>query len=282
MQICDSINQIAEITHSFLRKGKSIGLVPTMGALHEGHMTLVDRAKKENDISVITIFVNPIQFNSHHDLVNYPRDIEKDLNMLQKAKADYVFTPKTFDMYPQKPRVTIEFGEAGNVLEGKYRPDHFKGVGILVLKLLNIIKPSSAYFGLKDIQQFLLIQQMCYDFNCHTKIVGVETQREANGLAFSSRNKLLSREGIAIATNISHGLYQTKNLVEKKHDIKKIKKKIKMFYAQVEGLNVEYFDVFCPLTFKKISDYEGHKEMIVCISAYVENVRLIDNLYLHL
>jgi len=260
----------------------SIGLVPTMGALHKGHLELISRSKADNDLTVASIFVNPIQFNNSEDLKNYPRTIEKDLQLLRELAVDLVFTPSESDLYPNKPSISIHFGQMANVLEGQFRPRHFDGVGIVVSKLLNIVNPCRAYFGLKDLQQFLLIKKMCAELSFQNEIVGVETVREKTGLAMSSRNQRLSDSGKLIATSIYEGLNQIKHRISEGEELKNTLQAANDFYRKVDGLELEYVAAVDPSNFAVITSAQGLQELAVCFAGYVEGVRLIDNLYLRL
>lgn len=261
---------------------QTVGLIPTMGALHKGHFKLIQKSKSENDVTVVSIFVNPIQFNNQEDLKNYPRDLDKDLIQLEKHNVDFVFTPKEDDLYPSKPKISIDFGKMAEVLEGKFRNQHFEGVGIIVSKLLNIIQPTSAYFGLKDLQQYLLIKHMCKDLNFQSKIIGVETEREPNGLALSSRNRRLSNEGIEIASNLHSGLQIISEGYYNKKDLEELMLLVDNHYQSIEGLEIEYLEAVHANTLESVSSFNDASELAVCVAGYVEGVRLIDNLYLRL
>ena len=177
---------------SLQNEGKSIGLVPTMGALHDGHASLVEKANAENDVVVVSIFVNPTQFNDPSDLEHYPRTLDQDLELLRTLEADLVFVPSVKEMYPEEETQTFDLGELDRVMEGKHRKGHFNGVAQIVSKLFLLIHPHRAYFGQKDLQQLALIRTITKELNFGLEIVSVKTMREADGLAMSSRNMLLS------------------------------------------------------------------------------------------
>ncbi|MBC6426149.1 MAG: pantoate--beta-alanine ligase [Ekhidna sp.] len=266
---------------SFSRR-LSIGFVPTMGALHQGHSALISKSKNENDVTVVSIFVNPAQFNNSEDLNNYPRPLEKDLNQLDSLNVDYVFTPDEEELYPQKQTISIDFGNMAKVLEGQFRPGHFNGVGIIVSKLLHIVSPTRAYFGLKDLQQFLLIRRMCEELHFQVEIVGVETVREKSGLAVSSRNQRLSQDGKEVAKNIYKGLKKIEEGIHSGSPLDYLLEKSKNFYRKLNGLEVEYLEVITPSNMNSVTSYQNLKELAVCFAGYVEGIRLIDNLCLQL
>ena len=272
---------IFNVTSALKKEGKSIGLVPTMGALHEGHFTLVRESTKVNDVTVVSIFVNPLQFNKKEDLLAYPRNLEQDLEMLESLNVDYAFTPGEKDLYPSEPSLSIRFGELENVLEGAFRPGHFAGVGVVVSKLFHIVQPDRAYFGLKDLQQFLLIKKMCVELNFPLEVMGVDTVREASGLAMSSRNLRLSEQGKAVAAKLYQGLQKARRSIEKREPVGEVVRSVMDFYNEIPELEMEYFEVVDGSTLRSVEDYE-HSELAVCLAAYVEGVRLIDNLYLQL
>ncbi|MFH2141646.1 MAG: pantoate--beta-alanine ligase, partial [Bacteroidota bacterium] len=194
MKICTTIDEIICLLKDYRTKNIKTGMVPTMGALHAGHISLVEKSVSENDITIVSIFVNPIQFNNPKDLKNYPRTLEKDLEMLDKTKCDIIFSPNAKEMYPEKDNIQFNFGDLGSVMEGKFRPGHFNGVAIIVKKLFDIVKPDSAYFGKKDFQQLAIIKALVKEIKSPVRIVSCKTIREDDGLAMSSRNTLLSQE----------------------------------------------------------------------------------------
>ncbi|MEO1256057.1 MAG: pantoate--beta-alanine ligase, partial [Bacteroidota bacterium] len=206
MRVISALKELSSFVFSINIEEKSIGFVPTMGALHKGHLSLIRRSIEENNVTIVSIFVNPLQFNDSKDLEKYPRTLREDLDLLRNLSVDIVFTPSEKDFYNTKPLVSINFGGMAQRLEGKFRKGHFEGVGVVVSKLLHLAMPSKAYFGLKDLQQYLLIKQMCQDLSFPCEIVGVETEREPSGLALSSRNRRLSTEGLEVASNIYKGL----------------------------------------------------------------------------
>jgi len=277
MQIYDNVQGIRAHLAKEKRKGHTIGLVPTMGALHEGHISLV-RSARACDVVVASVFVNPLQFNQQEDLDKYPRDIEGDLAALG-SHCDVVFIPSVKDMYPTVPLVQVDFGEMAKRLEGVFRPGHFSGVGVVVSKLFNIITPDKAYFGLKDLQQFLLIRQMAYDFSLPVEVIGCPIVREKSGLAMSSRNQRLSEQGKQVASHIYAGLQLAQDSYQKNKSLPETKSAVLGYYQSVKGLSVEYLE-FVDAQLEQLTSFDKSETISVCVAAYVEDVRLIDNLYL--
>lgn len=277
MLIYDNVSEIRAYLSGIRQSGKTIGLVPTMGALHNGHLTLINEAKK-CDVVVVSIFVNPLQFNQTEDLDKYPRQLESDIEML-KPLCDVLFVPSEVSMYDSVPEVSLDFKEMGRVLEGAFRPGHFNGVGVVVTKLFNIIQPDFAYFGLKDLQQYLLIKQMVKDLSIPVEIVGCPIARETSGLAMSSRNLRLSERGKEKAAHLYEGLSMAKELVEKNKPLPETKSEVMGFYKSVDGLEIEYLE-FVDQSLKIQSTLPNGQQVAICVAGYVEGVRLIDNLYL--
>lgn len=276
------LDALSETISAFVADGKTIGFVPTMGALHEGHLSLVQKSIEQNEITVVSIFVNPLQFNSSKDLEQYPRVLEEDLKLLEAQKVDVVFTPPEEEFYASKPKVSIDFGELANSLEGEYRSGHFEGVGVVVSKLLHLTNPTRAYFGLKDLQQFLLIRRMCYDLNFPSEIIGVETVRENSGLALSSRNRLLSELGKNTAGIIYKGLEIIRSGIQNHEPLSRLLERARKLYSETNNFELEYLEAVDTQSLAKVDSYSDLDELAVCVAGYVEGVRLIDNLYLRL
>ena len=262
------------------KKGMKIGLVPTMGALHEGHMELIKQARTHTEYVIVSIFINPLQFNQNDDFLNYPSNPIKDLNKLKNAGVDLLFSPDAKLIYPKKPTVKIDFGSISRSLEGAFRLGHFEGVGIIVMKLFNLIKPNFAFFGLKDLQQYILIKNLIKEFSYPIKLIGVPTVRDANGLALSSRNVHLSQSGFTIASQIYKGLVWAKNNFESLQSSQVLILKLKKFYQKQKGLSIEYCEILNFDTFKPIKSLPGKRRVTLCVAAYVEGVRLVDNIFL--
>ncbi|MEM6736420.1 MAG: pantoate--beta-alanine ligase [Bacteroidota bacterium] len=261
-------------------KDEKVGFVPTMGALHDGHLELVKKCVRENQISVVSIFVNPAQFNDAEDLATYPKDLKRDIKKLDALNVDYLFTPTDEQLYPNEPLVSIDFGNLSKRMEGKFRKGHFKGVGMVLGKLFHIINPDCAYFGLKDLQQYLLIKRMCADLNFPVEIIGIDTVREPNGLAMSSRNRRLSKNGLETASALYNGLDLIKKGLRKGVIIEALLSEATHYYDSINGLEIEYLEAVNPTDLKTVTSQEGLGELAVCVAGYVEGIRLIDNLYL--
>ncbi len=259
--------------------GKSIGFVPTMGALHEGHLSLVRASLMQCDVTVVSIFVNPEQFNNSVDFENYPVQIQADLAQLKLLGCDLLFRPPVEEIYPSRPVVSIRFGVMEEVLEGAYRPGHFRGVGIVVAKLFNILQPDKAFFGLKDLQQYLLIQKMSTVLNFPLEVVGCPTVREPSGLALSSRNVRLSAAGRDTASAIYTGLAELKKKLQL-HPLTELLRALRVYYQSIDGLKLEYAEAVDAVTLEPLHVYHPNIPAAICVAAYVEGVRLIDNLYL--
>ncbi|XOV92881.1 MAG: pantoate--beta-alanine ligase [Bacteroidota bacterium] len=279
MQLIQSPGEILAKMKALKRDALRVGLVPTMGALHEGHKALVDQSVKDNDITVTSIFVNPTQFNNPEDLARYPKTLEADLHKLKEWHCDIVFAPNDQDIYPKRPIIKLEFGKLSEVLEGEFRPGHFNGVGIIVMKLLNLVMPDKAYFGLKDFQQYLIVKELVANFSVPSEIVGIPIQRLKSGVAISSRNQNLSSEGLLVAANIYRGLEKARELILGNRSITDTINLTKDFYRSIAGLEIEYFEIVDPETLQK-TDKWNHESILLSVAGYVEGVRLIDNLYL--
>lgn len=280
MLVIASPQEVNSYVSDLILAGKQIGLVPTMGALHEGHFSLVRRSRQENDVTIVSIFVNPRQFNNAEDLANYPRPIQTDLEALKQLGVEMVYTPTVEAMYPQEPKASVHLGKMAEVLEGAFRPGHFNGVGLIVLKLFNQIRPTRAYFGLKDLQQYLLVRQMVADFSLNLEVIGLPTIRETSGLALSSRNSRLSAKGREIAISISQGLKIGQTLLESGKSTDETKHTLFTFYSQVSGLDIEYLEVVDVNDLSPAQSQTPTDSLAVCVAAFVEGVRLIDNVYL--
>ncbi len=267
-----------QTSQEHLKKGKTIGFVPTMGALHEGHLSLVRRAKQENDITTVSIFVNPIQFGPSEDFERYPRDREGDLEKLQKEKTDVTFIPEISSMYPERFLTHIEVNEISGRLCGAFRPNHFRGVATVVTKLLNIVKPTRVYFGQKDFQQSVIIKQLVRDLDIGVDVVVCPTVREQDGLAMSSRNAYLSEEQRKAATVIYECLKEASDLVKSGIvDGIFIKGFMQERILNVPGISsVDYAGVYNPETMVEMSEING--DILLAIALKIGNTRLIDNM----
>lgn len=249
-----------------------------MGALHEGHLTLIAEAKKNTDIVICSIFVNPTQFNDPKDFERYPRNYSHDAELLEKAGCDVLFLPDVKAIYPDLSyQLDIDFGYLETILEGHYRPGHFKGVGMVVKRLFELVCPHDAYFGLKDYQQFMVIKKLVELFNFSIQLHGVETVREKNGLAMSSRNKLLNPEELEVALVLSKVLQQSKLHYTTK-TIDQIKADVQLEFAKYSILKLEYFEFADAQNLKIIQHKNETQNPIALIAAFVGKIRLIDNL----
>ena len=263
------------------KKHLKIGLVLTMGALHSGHYSLIERAIIESEVVVVTIFVNPTQFNDREDFKKYPHDIEKDLMELRSLlrKEDMVFIPDNKEMYPEPDLLVFDFGHLDKIMEGSHRPGHFNGVAQIVSKFLNIIKPDLAYFGEKDLQQLVIIRKLVEMTNMRVQIVGCPIIREPDGLAMSSRNQLLSVEERKEAVKVYQALSQAFNLADK-IPVETLKKNTIGFINNSSILTVEYFEIVNGENLLPIKKWIKNKHVFACIAVKAGNVRLIDNIRL--
>ncbi|MCF8299370.1 MAG: pantoate--beta-alanine ligase [Saprospiraceae bacterium] len=273
------INTIADIKSALIlekEKNKTIGFVPTMGALHDGHLSLIQKAKQDNDIVVCSIFVNPIQFNNKEDLEKYPRVITNDIKLLQNNDCDYLFNPSVDEMYPKPDDTIFDFGHLDKVMEGNSRPGHFNGVAIVVKKLFEIIEPHKAYFGEKDFQQLLIIKKLTEICKLNVEIIPYPIIREKDGLAMSSRNLRLSKHGREIAPNIFKVLAEAKTL-KNKLSVLEMKEFVNKKINNFQEMEIEYFEIANAETLLPIKDWHDSKIAIGCIVVNIDEIRLIDN-----
>lgn len=274
MKIINSIQEISEISRALKLDNKTIGFVPTMGALHKGHLTLMQRAKDENDILIVSVFVNPIQFNNPEDLEKYPRDIDADSNKLESIGCDYLFYPKAEEVYAQEPTEEFDFGNLDKVMEGKQRPGHFRGVAIIVSRLFNWINPNKAYFGEKDFQQLTIIKAMVNNLDLGVEIVACPIVREEDGLAMSSRNQRLSASAREIAPRINAILRKSYSLSEN-ISISQIKSFVINEFKLVKDFELEYFEIVDAKTLEPITQ-RTENGVVGCVALWLDGVRLID------
>ena len=258
-------------------QGKKIGFVPTMGALHEGHISLVTRARKECDVVVASVFVNPTQFNDKNDLKNYPRTLEADCRLLEDVGADVVFAPAVDEMYPEEDTRSFSFAPLDTVMEGACRPGHFNGVAQIVSKLFYAVEPDRAYFGEKDFQQLAIIREMVRQLGLSLEIIGCPIVRESDGLALSSRNALLTPEQRHTALAISKALFASVEHA-KTYSLSDTKQMVEQAIADTEGLELEYYEVVDGHTLQPVSSWDDADYIVGCITVYCGKVRLIDNI----
>ena len=265
---------------STLSKNNTIGFVPTMGSLHEGHLSLINKSNSDCDISICSIFINPAQFNDKADYLNYPKDIENDLNLLKQVECDIIYTPDATDIY--KKNETIKKYDLNGMdlfLEGEYRPGHFNGMVSVVDKLFQTIEPDYAYFGEKDLQQLYIIKNLVKDKNINTTIIGCPTIRERNGLAKSSRNKLLSQDDLRYCSIIYQQLILCKENFEDM-PFAELKKNIEEKLTKEDRIKIEYLEFVDIKTFKPQQKFNIKTKYALCIAVNISGVRLIDNIIL--
>ncbi|MGD2033648.1 MAG: pantoate--beta-alanine ligase [Bacteroidales bacterium] len=277
MQAIKQINTLDGILSKHRSPPEKIGLVPTMGALHMGHISLVRNSIAENDLTVVSIYVNPTQFNDRNDLRNYPRTLEKDLEMLNSAGCDIVFVPDNKEMYPEKDTRRFDFGTLGEVMEGKKRPGHFNGVAQIVTKLFNAVKPHRAYFGKKDFQQLAIIRKLVEDLHYSIEIIGCPIIRETDGLAMSSRNTLLSPEERKKAPEIYKTLVQVKKMMSSRN-IPDLERFVEDAVNGTVHLKLDYFQIVNSKTLVPVKKITKAEPVTACIAAFAGKIRLIDNL----
>ena len=277
MQIFYSTNALQDFLKSQRKTGCSIGLVPTMGALHQGHLSLIKASKAQNDLTICSIFINPIQFNNPQDLAVYPRTLEADCQMLEGENCEVVFAPNAQDIYPNSPNLKFDFGDLEHVMEGKFRPGHFNGVGVVVSKLFNIIQPDNAYFGQKDLQQCAIINRLVKDLSYNLKLNICPTQRETDGLAMSSRNRNLTAEQRKSAPDIYKSLQKAVELLKDKNSSQSVNSFIVNLLDNIKGIEVEYFEISDFETLQPINELSEGKTAL-CIAAFMGKTRLIDNI----
>ncbi|MBN1414151.1 MAG: pantoate--beta-alanine ligase [Bacteroidales bacterium] len=277
MEVFHHRREINQHITSLKKEGKAIGFVPTMGALHDGHISLVHASKQQNDITVVSIFVNPTQFNNKEDLAKYPRTLQTDLPLLEKEGCDMVFVPDEKEMYPEPDLRVFSFGNLDKVMEGKYRPGHFNGIAQVVTKLIDIISPHRAYFGFKDFQQLIVIKKLIDDCQYPVEIVSCPIVREADGLAMSSRNIRLSPEERKHAALIPKTLLRAKQTGTSVSPAR-LKKAVTDTINKDPHLQVEYFEIVDDKTLQPVNSWDQTGVKVGCIAVYAGNVRLIDNI----
>ena len=279
MQVFHKIVELQNILFDDRKQGKSIGLVPTMGALHEGHASLVKQSVKDNAVTVVSVFVNPTQFNDPKDLSSYPRDLETDCKLLESVGADYVFAPSVDEMYPTPDTRHFEFPPVSTVMEGAHRPGHFNGVCQVVSRLFYIVRPDRAYFGEKDWQQIAVVKAMVKSLGLKVNIVECPIVRDADGLARSSRNALLSESEREIAPNIYKAMKESIEYA-KAHTLKETHDHVVSQINAVDGLDVEYFEIVDGNTLLPANAWDDSSYIVGCITVYCGSrpVRLIDHI----
>lgn len=277
MKIYKTTKGLENALQKLRAESKSIGLVPTMGALHAGHLSLVKRCVEENDVCVVSVFVNPTQFNNQTDLEKYPRTLEADAALLAGAKCSILFAPSVKQIYPKPDTRVFDFGQLDKVMEGVHRPGHFNGVGQVVSRLFDIVKPGKAYFGEKDYQQLAIIRKMVKDYKYPIEIVGCPIVREKDGMALSSRNMRLSKDERKRAVRISQTLFKSVEMVATK-SLEEVKQWVIDEINKDSILNVEYYDIVNSETMQSVKSWKDADKITGCITVYCGEVRLIDNI----
>jgi pantoate--beta-alanine ligase len=279
MKLVKSISELQAALGLSGIKGLKIGFVPTMGALHEGHLSLVQQAGQENDLVVVSVFVNPTQFNDKADLERYPRTLEADAEKLSSLKCDFIFAPSVEEIYPEPDTRKFNFGDLETVMEGKFRPGHFNGVAQVVSRLFDIVKPDRAYFGMKDFQQLAIIKSMVKQLNLPVEIVPVEIKREKDGLAMSSRNMLLQPEYRKEAPKIYQALLKIRELKEN-NSVEEVRDKVTAEIEKGQLLKVEYLEIVDEESLQPVKSWNQDAAMVACIAVFAGKIRLIDNIRL--
>ncbi len=277
MKLVHTIKELQSELNALRSIGKTIGLVPTMGALHAGHASLVKRAVAENDDVVVSDFVNPTQFNDRNDLIKYPRTLDADCELLEKVGASFVFAPSVEEIYPEPDTRQFSYAPLDTVMEGKFRPGHFNGVCQIVSKLFMIVEPDRAYFGEKDFQQLAIIREMVKQMEFKLQIVGCPIVREEDGMALSSRNARLLPEEREYALNISQTLFKSRTFAAS-HTVAETQKFVEDAIAASKGLRLEYFEIVDGNNLQKIASWEDTEYAVGCITVFCGEVRLIDNI----
>ena len=281
MIIIESKKALQEKIEKLKLEGKTIGFVPTMGALHKGHLSLIEASRNVCDITVSSIFVNPTQFNDKEDYNKYPRTFDADIKMLETANCDIVFMPSQQEMYPEPDLREFDFGLLAEVMEGAHRPGHFNGVAQIVSKLFDAVPANKAFFGQKDFQQYVIIKDMVRQLNYDIDIVPCPIVREKSGLAMSSRNRRLSELEKEKAANIFKILTWAKENCSK-YSVTELKKNVEMQFAEIEELDLEYFEIVEDKDLKLIKNWDSKENIVACVAIFCGKVRLIDNIVFNL
>ncbi|MCR5888057.1 pantoate--beta-alanine ligase [Hymenobacter sp. J193] len=278
MEILQTAAGLQDRTELWRRAGLRIGLVPTMGALHQGHLQLVRAAAQQNDVVVVSLFVNPTQFNNPEDFRLYPRLPEADARLLAGTGCTALFAPSVEEMYPQPTLLRFDFGTLERVMEGAHRPGHFNGVATVVSKLFHLSRPHRAYFGQKDLQQVAVVRQLVQDLSFNLELVVFPTVREKDGLAMSSRNRRLSLEARAVAPHLYQALTLARTLIEQEQTVAEVQRQTTEFLQQQPAIELEYFDISDARTLQPLAtEQPAAGPVALCLAAWLGGVRLIDN-----
>jgi pantoate--beta-alanine ligase len=281
MEIFKQIAPLKAFLKDVKQQGKTIGLVPTMGALHAGHLHLINTAKGQNDVTVSSIYVNPTQFNNADDLQKYPRTISTDTKLLEEVRCDVLFYPSDEEIYPKTSALKLDFGSLDKVMEGKFRPGHFSGVGLVVSKLLHIVEPDNAYFGQKDWQQFAIISSLVEEMKFNVNLHSVPTLREQDGLAMSSRNMRLNDTQRKQALVFFNALLSAKADLLNGKSLIDVKKSVQQIVESEANVRLEYFEIADSKNLTLLENVSSGNNAIMCIAGFVGDVRLIDNMFVH-
>lgn len=277
MQVLNTRNELVSLIDNLRKEGKKIGFVPTMGALHEGHLSLVKESKNNSDVTVVSIFVNPTQFNDPEDLKRYPRTLDKDVELLKTVSCDIVFAPSVKEIYPEPDTRKFDFGYIESVMEGAKRPGHFNGVGQVVSRLFDIVRPDQAFFGMKDFQQVAIIKNLVKQLKYDIDIIPCPIIREDSGLAKSSRNALLDEDHKKNAPHIYATLKKARTFVPEMK-VKELKEWISEEINRNPYLETEYVEIVDDTTLKIIDDWSEPGTKVACVAVYAGQIRLIDNI----
>lgn len=277
MQVLNIKNELINLLDNYKKEGKKIGFVPTMGALHNGHLSLVKTSKTHSDITVVSIFVNPTQFNDPEDLKRYPRTLEQDVKLLETVGCDFVFAPSVEEIYPEPDTRKFDFGYIETVMEGAKRPGHFNGVGQVVSRLFDIVRPDKAFFGMKDFQQVAVIKNMVGQLKYNIEIVPCPIIREESGLALSSRNTLLDEDHKKNAPHIYATLKKARSLASQL-SVDELKQWIKDEINKNPLLETEYVEIVDDTSLKVIHEWSEKGTKVACVAVYAGKIRLIDNI----
>lgn len=280
MLIFHKVTDIQNHLSNLKNQKHTIGFVPTMGALHQGHISIVKQSKSENHCTVASIFINPTQFNNADDLAKYPKTIGKDIEQLEHAECDVLFLPDTHEIYPDGTtyNLVFEIGHLDTIMEGVFRPGHFKGVAQVVKRLIDIVAPDFLYLGQKDIQQFMVVKKMIADLKMATKLKMAATLRETNGLAMSSRNMRLSETERNEAASIYRILKLAEQAIHNKEKFDFIKKQSETFLKAIPNSKLEYFEIADVTTLQLVNYNKSNNSLVICVALWLGNVRLIDNI----
>lgn len=276
----NTAHSLSQHLNTVRQQGQSIGFVPTMGALHTGHLNLIEQAKSASDIVVCSIFVNPTQFNNPDDLARYPRTLHEDSALLERVGTDIIFSPSVAEMYPEPATLRLHFGHLETVMEGASRPGHFNGVGLVVSKLFHMVQPNRAYFGQKDLQQVAVIRRLIRDLSFPIELIRCDTVREADGLAMSSRNRLLSVDERTQAPTLNEALTLAKNRLLAGDTPDQAREVVRAHVSRHPAFTLDYIEVVNADTLQPVTEVQAPGQTALCLAAQLGRVRLIDNVIL--